>query len=117
PTVQAYDEQIIKEFTMVQQIISEVRNVRNSKGMSPKTPLPLAINSTEIDFSKYQEGIIKLANISELTFVQEKVTGALSFLAGKSECYVKLDTENIDVEAERERITKEIAYLQGFLVS
>ena len=117
PTVQAYDEQIIKEFTIVQQIISEVRNVRNSKGMSPKTSLPLAINATDIDFTTYQDSIIKLANISELTFVQEKVTGALSFLAGKNECYVKLDTENIDIEAERERITKEIAYLQGFLVS
>src|SRR5690606_3399888 len=42
PAVQAYDEQIIKEFSIVQQVISEVRNVRNTKGMSPKTPLPLA---------------------------------------------------------------------------
>src|SRR5690606_41235812 len=52
-----------------------------------------------------------------LTFVQEKVGGALSFLAGKSECYIKLDNGNINVEAERERITKEIGYLQGFLAS
>src|SRR5690606_22799107 len=117
PVIQAYDEQIIREFAMVQQIISEVRNVRNAKGLSPKTTLPLAINTTEIDFTKYQDSIIKLANISELTFVQEEVTGALSFLAGKSECYVKLNSENIDIEAERERITKEITYLQGFLVS
>lgn len=117
PAVQAYDEQIIKEFSIVQQVISEVRNVRNTKGMSPKTPLPLAINSTEVDFTKYQDSIVKLANISELSFVQEKVGGALSFLAGKSECYVKLDADNIDVAAERERITKEITYLEGFLVS
>jgi valyl-tRNA synthetase len=38
-------------------------------------------------------------------------------LAGKSECYVKLDTDNIDIEAERERIGKEIEYLKGFLSS
>ena len=117
PSVAGFDEQIIKEFAIVQQIISEVRNVRNSKGMSPKTALPLAINNTEVDLSAYQESIVKLANISELSFVAEKVTGALSFLAGKSECYVQLDAENIDVEAEKERINKEIAYLQGFLVS
>ena len=117
PVIQAYDEQIIKEFTIVQQIISEIRNVRNTKGISPKTALPLAISSTEIDFTKYQESILKLANISELNFVEEKVAGALSFLAGKSECYVKLDADNIDVAAEQERITKEIAYLKGFLTS
>ncbi|MFD2555675.1 valine--tRNA ligase [Sphingobacterium tabacisoli] len=117
PKIKAFDEQIIKEFASVQQIISEVRNIRNSKGMSPKTALPLAINASDMDFSKYQESIIKLANISDLTFVQEKVTGALSFLAGKSECYVRLDTENIDIDAEKERISKEIDYLKGFLVS
>ena len=117
PEVKAFDEQIIKEFAQVQQIISEVRNVRNSKGISPKVALPLVINTAEIDFKPYQESIVKLANILELTFVQEKVSGALSFLAGKSECYVKLDTDNIDVEAERERITKEIDYLKGFLAS
>jgi valyl-tRNA synthetase len=94
-----------------------VRSVRNSKGISPKIALPLAINATDIDFKLYQDGIVKLANVSELTFVQEKVTAALSFLAGKSECYVKLDTDNIDIEAERERIGKEIEYLKGFLSS
>ncbi len=117
PEVKSFDERIIKEFAQVQQIISEVRNLRNSKGISPKVELPLAINTTDIDFSPYQDSIVKLANISTLTFVQEKVSGALSFLAGKSECYVKLEAENIDIEAERERIAKEIEYLQGFLVS
>lgn len=116
PTVQPYDEKCIKEFTIVQQIISEVRNIRNSKGISPKVALPLAINATNIDYSKYQDSIIKLANIEELTFVKEKVSGAVSFLAGKDECYVALEN-NIDVDAEKERIGKEIEYLKGFLAS
>lgn len=117
PKVSSYDEQIIKEFAAVQQVISEVRNIRNSKGISPKVALPLAINASGVDFAKYQESIIKLGNISDLTFVSEKVSGALSFLAGKSECYVQLAAENIDIEAEKERITKEIEYLKGFLIS
>lgn len=117
PKAEGFDEQIIKEFSTVQQIISEVRNIRNSKGISPKVALPLAINNTDIDFAKYQESIIKLANISELTFVGEKVAGAISFIAGKTECFVKLASDNIDVEAERERINKELEYLKGFLTS
>ncbi len=116
PKSQGFDENIIKEFSIVQQIISEVRNIRNSKGLSPKIALPLAINATNIDYSIYQDSIKKLANVEELTFVKEKVTGAVSFLAGKDECYVALEN-NIDVDAEKERITKEIEYLKGFLVS
>ncbi|MBE8712605.1 valine--tRNA ligase [Sphingobacterium hungaricum] len=116
PEVKPFDETIIKEFEIVQQIISEVRNIRNTKQISPKVALPLAINATFIDFTKYQDSLIKLANISTLTFVREKITGAVSFLAGKEECYVALE-DNIDVDAERERISKEIEYLNGFLVS
>lgn len=116
PKVQAFDENIIKEFAIVQQIISEVRNIRNSKGLSPKVALPLAINATNIDYSQYQDSIKKLANIEELSFVKEKVSGAVSFLAGKDECYVALEN-NIDVDAEKERIRKEIEYLKGFLIS
>lgn len=116
PKSQGFDENIIKEFSIVQQIISEVRNIRNSKGLSPKIALPLAINATNIDYSIYQDSIKKLANVEELTFVKEKVTGAVSFLAGKDECYVALEN-NIDVDAEKERISKEIEYLIGFLVS
>lgn len=117
PEAVAFDEKIIREFIQVQQIISEVRSIRNAKGISPKVALPLAINSSDIDFSVYQESIIKLANISELTFVEDKITGAISFLAGKSECYVQLDNDDIDIDAERARITKEIEYLHGFLAS
>jgi len=116
PSVENIDENIIKEFTTVQQIISEVRNIRNSKGISPKIALPLAINATNIDYSIYKDSIKKLANIEELTFVKEKVSGAVSFLAGKDECYITLEN-NIDVDAERERISKEIEYLKGFLAS
>ncbi len=116
PKVEAFDENIIKEFATVQQIISEVRNIRNSKGLSPKIALPLAINATNIDYSQYQDSIKKLANIEDLSFVKEKVSGAVSFLAGKDECYVALEN-NIDVDAEKERISKEIEYLKGFLIS
>ncbi len=116
PEPQGFDEEQIKEFATVQQIISEVRNIRNSKGISPKVALPLAINASNIDYSKYQDSIKKLANIEELTFVKEKVAGAVSFLAGKDECYIALEN-NIDVDAEKERIGKEIEYLKGFLVS
>ncbi|MGO1243667.1 valine--tRNA ligase [Sphingobacterium sp. JB170] len=114
PTVQPFQEEIIKEFEIVQQIISEVRSIRNAKGISPKVALPLAINTTSIDFSKYEQSIVKLANIAEFTLVNDKVAGAVSFLAGKTECFVSLEN-NIDVEAEKERINKEIKYLKGFL--
>ena len=58
----------------------------------------------------------KLANISGVNFVNEKIQGASVFMAGTDEFFVSL-ADNIDVNAERERLLKEIEYLQGFLRS
>jgi len=117
PRPRPFDEAVVREFDTVRQIVSEVRNIRNAKGISPKTALPLSVNPKDVDLAKYRDGIIKLANLSELVFAREKPTGSLGFLAGKTECSVRLDAENIDPAAERERVEKEIAYLRGFLAS
>jgi len=117
PAAGPADERTLREFGVFQQVVSEIRNVRNAKQLSPKVQLPLAINaSSDIDYSRYTDSIQKMANVSAISFVREKQTGATSFLVGKDEFYVSI-AENIDVEAEKERITKEIEYLQGFLKS
>ena len=64
----------------------------------------------------YGEALEKLANVSELRIVKDKPAGTNSFLVNKDEYFIFTASE-IDVEAERERIEKEITYLQGFLKS
>ena len=117
PNSVAQNQILLKEIETVKQIISEIRNVRNSKQISPKEALSLAVKvNSDIDFKTYQDIIFKLANISELNFVDEKLAGATSFMVGRHEFFIPL-AGNIDTEAERERITKEIEYLNGFLKS
>src|SRR5690606_33656120 len=69
-----------------------------------------------ISFEAYKNIIFKLANISELSYTEEKLVGSASFLAGRDEFYVPL-AGNVDVEVEKEKINKEIGYLKGFLKS
>ena len=98
-------------------MISEVRNIRNNKQISPKEALPLYIKTnSSIDYKVYLNMISKLANISETNFVTDKVAGASVFMAGTDEFFVSL-ADNIDADAERERLEKEIEYLKGFLKS
>jgi valyl-tRNA synthetase len=117
PETGAIDERLLKDMEIVKQAISEVRNIRNSKQISPKEALPLDIKANSgIDFKAYQNMIEKLANINEFNFVTEKVPGASVFMAGTDEFFVRL-AHNIDVDAERDRLQKEIDYLKGFLKS
>ena len=117
PTTKPANEDILKEIEVIKQVVSEVRNVRNAKQISPKESLPLAIKiNSAIDYNSYNNIVSKLANISEMTFVDEKIVGATSFLSGRDEFFITL-AGNIDVEAEKERIAKELEYLRGFLKS
>ncbi|WP_257668248.1 valine--tRNA ligase [Parapedobacter tibetensis] len=112
-----FDEKELGDFASLQQVVSEIRNLRNAKQISTKTPLPMAIYATsDTDFARYAECIQKMANISEISFIDGKQTGTTSILVGKDEFYIDI-AQNIDVEAEKERISKEIDYLNGFLKS
>jgi valyl-tRNA synthetase len=117
PKAGAVNAALLKDFEVVKQVISEIRNVRNAKQISPKEALSLHIKvNSGIAFEKYQAMIAKLANIGEFVMTKEKVAGAASFLAGTDEFFIPLGN-NIDADAEKERISKELEYLEGFLKS
>ena len=99
------------------ELIQQVRNLRNSKGISPKETFDIAIKSTQEEMYKpYAFFIKKLANITNLDFVNEKQDKAVLLPVGTDEVYAFLNLQ-IDVEAEKAKIYKEIEYLEGFMKS
>jgi len=115
PKAGEVDEGLLDIFKQLQAVISEVRNIRNAKQISPKEALTLYFKAgSTVDFNRYGALVSKLANLSEFAEVAEKPAGAISFLIGRSELYTNI-AQSIDVDAERERIEKEIGYLNGFL--
>ena len=117
PKIGNTDMHLLKEAELIKELISEIRNVRNTRQISPKEALALHIkvNST-LTYEKWTNIIFKLATISEIELVNEKIAGAANFMVGNDEFFIVLN-ENIDLEVEKERLTKELAYLQGFLKS
>ncbi len=117
PVSGAADAAILKEVEVIKGVVAGIRNVRNTKQLSPKVALPLGIKSNaDLDYEKWLNIVNKLANVEDVAFVDDKVAGAATFMVGSDEFFIKLE-ENIDVEAERERLNAELTYLQGFLKS
>jgi valyl-tRNA synthetase len=117
PQAAKFNSTLLSDVETVKQVVSEIRNVRNAKQISPKEALPLSIRvNSAINYENYLPILFKLANISTSEFVSEPVIGANTFMAGKDEFFISL-ANNIDVEAEKERLTKDIEYFQGFLRS
>jgi valyl-tRNA synthetase len=101
----------------VLKIIAAIRNIRNSKNISHTKSLDLAIKVMHEDgYENFISIIRKLANIDEITVVTESLDGAISFVEAGDEFFIPMEG-NIDVEAERDRLQKELEYTKGFLNS
>ncbi len=109
-----YDQRMLDDFEMAREIIAGVRNLRNSKGLSPKEVLDLYIKG---HCPAMFNGIIcKLGNVGKIESVTNKVEGALSFMVGTTECFVPVSL-NIDKEAELKKLNEELKYAEGFLAT
>ena len=109
-----YDQRLLDDFEMAREIIAGVRNLRNSKGLSPKEVLDLYIKG---NCPAMFNGIIcKLGNVGKIESVTDKVEGALSFMVGTTECFVPVSL-NIDKEAELKKLNEELKYAEGFLAT
>ncbi len=107
------DTKILADFEILFELVSWVRNTRQSKQMSPKEALPLSINTQEASKYAHLEGLMKkMANLSEITFVSSSVKG-ISLVIKGDEFGIDLG-DNLDVEAEIENLKKELEYTQGF---
>jgi valyl-tRNA synthetase len=117
PTAKASNENIIVEGNFAIEIIGEIRNLRNSKGKSPKEPLKLCVKSGDQRLIESFWPIInKLSNLNEILFTNEKVANASRFVIKSTEFFIPLEG-NIDSARERETILKELEYQRGFLSS
>ena len=97
-------------------MVTEVRNTRNTKNLSLKDPLVLAVRkSADLPEISFWPVIRKLSNLTRIDFVTEPPASASTgFLVRAAEFYIPLEGK-VDEAKEREAILKEIAYQKGFL--
>ncbi|WP_224996556.1 valine--tRNA ligase [Cesiribacter sp. SM1] len=116
PQTETFEKQLLDEAAVAFDAVQNVRNLRNSKGMSPKEELKLVVRTERPQLYKNWEAVLrKLANLSDLQF-GDKPDGAVSMVVGADELSVPLEG-NIDAAAERENVLKELEYTRGFLAS
>lgn len=118
PSVDTFDQKILDEATMAFDVVAEIRNTRNTKGLSPKEALKLLVkNGEQAPVKTFWPVVKKLSNLSEISFVKEApAANATPFLVRSTEFFIPLEGK-IDAEKERESLLKELTYQKGFIVS
>ena len=115
------DAELVKKVEAAKDIISKIREIRNNKGLKQREPLVVKFQASEtvkelMDTEGVRNLIKKLGVLESLQTTDADVPNAVSFVSGTDKFYVVLNQE-INVEEEREKLTKELTYQQGFLKS
>ena len=98
------------------EVISGIRTIRNEKNIANKDQVALFVKLNEDTDKSFDSVITKLGNLSSLTYVDEKVDGALSFRVKSNEYYIPL-AGAVNIEEEIATLKQELKYTQGFLNS
>ena len=107
------DSEMIQQFEVVKEVISNVRSIRLQKNIAQKETLELqVVGENPVDV--FNLVIMKMCNLSAIDVVDTKTEGAASFMVGTTEYAVPLGNM-IDVEAEIARMEAELKHKEGFL--
>ena len=107
------DSEMIQQFEVVKEVISNVRSIRLQKNIAQKETLELQVVG-ENPVDAFNLVIMKMCNLSVIDVVDTKTEGAASFMVGTTEYAVPLGNM-IDVEAEIARMEAELKHKEGFL--
>jgi valyl-tRNA synthetase len=119
PTAHKYKLDLLKHFDLEREVIIAIRNERGNKNISPREKIRLFVrkNHGQNPNTYFDEIIIKMGNLAELNYTEEKIEGAASFIVGSTEFFIPLEAETIDIEAEISRLEKDLEYVRGFLAT
>jgi valyl-tRNA synthetase len=116
PEAADFDANLLKEVDFAMELVTAVRGIRAQKNLPQRDALQLLVINRATGLSAGVEALVKkLANLSEIVAESAKPEGpAAGFIVDTTEFAIPL-AANIDVEAEKAKIEKEIAYHSDFL--
>ena len=116
PQTNTFNNEVLTDFEVAAEVISRIRNIRKQKNIANKEVLDFSVKTNVLLNTAFDSVIAKLGNLSSINYVDEKIEGAFSFLVKSNEYFIPLGA-SIDVEAELDKLQKQLNYTKEFLKS
>ena len=112
-----YDQDLIASFEIATEIISGIRTIRKEKNIPNKDTLELFVMEADAGYDARWDAVLeKMGNLNTLKKTVAPIEASLSFRVKSTEFFIPIG-DAIDIEAELEKIEKELSYTEGFLNS
>ena len=116
PEAGEVDQSLLSKFMITESVISNIRTIRKENNIANKVKIELFVKENKEIYKDFDSVILKMVNLSVLEYTNDKPGNANSFIVDGNEYFAPFG-DAIDVEAEKEKIEKELEYTKGFLSS
>jgi valyl-tRNA synthetase len=117
PEAKENNEAALQHGQLLQQMITAIRDARNKNQLKPKDVISLFVDSENQAFYQLAGSILqRQVNADTLEQTKEAVAGTMAMVIQTEKIYIQSHAE-VNVEAQRDKMTEELNYLKGFLVS
>lgn len=115
--VTAVNDTLLQQGSLLQQLITAIRDTRNKNQLKPKDTISIAIDSNDNTFYTATGNILqRQVNADKLDMTKEAVAGSIALVVQNEKVYVESHVE-VNPEMQRTKMQDELNYLKGFLVS
>jgi valyl-tRNA synthetase len=116
PKAEAVDEALLARFTLLQEAVSAIRNIRKQKNIPQKEAIELKVVLDENYPRECEAVLVKMGNLSAITPVTEKNATDAGFIVKTTQYFIPMG-DNVNIEEEIAKLEKDLAYYEGFLTS
>jgi valyl-tRNA synthetase len=111
------DSNILATGSLLKEVISGLRDVRNKQQLKPKDTVQLFIQTGDpATFKKIESLLAKQVNAASISYTHSSVANAIATVIGKDKFYVEMEQMRQPAN-QKEELLKEQKYLLGFLES
>ena len=119
-TGREFDAELLKEVEFTQAVISNIRDIRGKNQLKQKEELTVFVQSSDaakafLANDNLMALLMRLGYLASIEVTENEPDSTVAFVTGAEKFFIKIEKE-IDVEAERERLTGELERAKKFLI-
>jgi len=111
------DENILSSGALLKEVITKLRDARNKNQLKPKDPVSLHIMAeNNKGYQAIEQILMKQVNANKVSYSSEAVPNTIVINIEKDKFFIEA-AQQLDTDAIKERLMKDLSYEQNFLAS
>lgn len=111
------DESILASGALLKEVITKLRDARNKNQLKPKDPVSLHIMAEDNKgYQSIEQILMKQVNANKVTYTSDAIPNTIVINIEKDKFFIEA-AQQLDTDAIKERLLKDLAYEQNFLAS